>query len=211
MEKKNYLLYSIVIFGLFFFGSLIVASAADDESQPNTYLQSALQQEQTTDAPLSDLKLPNVFHVMLRFFLSLMLIVGLIWGSALLYSRFFATKYFAGRDADLIKVLAHHHLDTKKSVYLLEVAQKIFVVGAGTEQLELISEIDDMPTKQHIYSVLESKAAMYRSRDFKNILAGFAAPPDETATPPGAGGKESQGLGRLHEQIQKIKRMINEK
>ncbi|MBU1863369.1 MAG: flagellar biosynthetic protein FliO [Candidatus Omnitrophica bacterium] len=177
------------------------------------YLQQALQLETSGQGTVSDLKLPNIFEVMMRFFFALLIIVGLLWGSVLVYNKYFSTRYYLGREKEVIQILSHRYLDQKKSIYLIEIAQKILVVGASPEGLQLITEITDSVSIQSIYNLLEIKTDAQGKKDFKKILAGINTHQEREGNEqsPKNPNTFTRGVAGFQSHIKKIKQMINEK
>jgi len=216
MIKKRLPILYMLVFLLCSTSLCAGALWADEDASraADSYLEHALEQEEAGQGPVSDLKLPSVFNVMIRFLFSLLIIVGLIGGAALFYNKFFGAQYYLGKDTSPIKVLAHRYLDPKKSLYLIEVGKTILVVGSSPEGLRLITEINDAESLQTISEVLQAKSESLKSRDFKNVLAGFAAPNKDKGTNDNTSDSKethSGGMINLQSHIQKIKKLINEK
>ena len=197
---------------LFLLLQYVYAEDALSSKGESDYLTSALQLEKSERGILTDLKLPSIFEVVIRFLFSLLIIIGFILGGALVYKKFFGGRYFIGRDTDVIKVLAHRYLDPKKSLYLVEIGQKILVIGASAEQLHLITEITDPDGVRSVYKILEMKSEEYKSRDFKSMLSGFTTSGEQNRKENNEKKHStlSRGITSVQSQIQKIKRMINE-
>lgn len=198
---------------LFLLVSYSFADESSNAKEGDAYLTSALQRERNDEGVLNDLKLPNVFEVIMRFLFSLLLIIGFIFGAALLYKKYFGGRYLVGRENEAIKVLAHRYLDPKKSLYLVEVGQKILVIGTGADELHLITEITDPDGVRSVYKILEMKSEVFKTRDFKSVLSGVTKP-DKRTNKENSDTKQGtvpRSISSIQEQIQKIKRMINEK
>jgi flagellar biogenesis protein FliO len=195
-------------------GGMMVAPGFCRDQQPakdDQYLQYALDLEQNEKGPLTGMKLPSVFDVIVRFFLSLVIVGGIIVGGGIAARKFFGGRYFFGSDAGVVKILSHRYLDPKKSIYIIEIASKIFILGATAENITLISEVCDETFAQELKVRLEQTSPVYRSKEFQDVLSGEnkqyeGGAKERSPEPPSTG---SSGLKTLHAQIEKIKRMLN--
>ena len=116
MKKKSfsYHLTLLVLFSYHFAGADIAQAAADDFSILN-----------------SSLKMIWGLLVVLGI---LLIIYGLIKKKGTL---------FHGNSSGLIKVIETRHLMPKKSLFLVEVRGKEFLVGSGGDSLSLIASFDE--------------------------------------------------------------------
>jgi len=71
----------------------------------------------------------------------LVLVAGLIWVTVWVLRRTMGPGGLALGAAGPIQVLATQHLDARSAVYLLEVGERLLVVGAGGGALSLLAEI----------------------------------------------------------------------
>ncbi|MDA8138535.1 MAG: flagellar biosynthetic protein FliO [Desulfobacteraceae bacterium] len=78
----------------------------------------------------------------IKMVLSLALVLALLWGLHRYVRRVLPAGRFGGRER-LIKVLCNHSLGMKKSVALVQVPGKVLVLGIGTDQVNLLTLIDD--------------------------------------------------------------------
>lgn len=185
--------------------------AAEDVSPAKTdqgYLSSALELEDTDDGSVSSVKLPNIFEVAFRFLISLVIIMALILAFAFVYRRFVGVHNFGNTDGKVIRVLAHKYLTQRKSIYILEVAQRVLVVAATEEHMELLTEIKDPNDLNSLYKRLDLERAEMQSKDFKQVLAGINEEGEGASSSQDA---FSRSFNAIQSQIKKIKRMINEK
>ena len=85
---------------------------------------------------------PDLTVATVKMVLSLALVLAILW----LVHRWMKRTVSAGRigaQGRLIKVLGSHHLGMKKSIAVVRVPGSVLVLGIGTEQVNLLSSIDD--------------------------------------------------------------------
>jgi flagellar protein FliO/FliZ len=85
---------------------------------------------------------PEMTTTALKMLLSLGIVLALVWGLYRL-ARHNLPGIQAGSRGKLIQVLASHYLGVKKSIAVVQVPGAILVLGIGTEQVNLLSRIDD--------------------------------------------------------------------
>ncbi|KJS30372.1 MAG: hypothetical protein VR64_16925 [Desulfatitalea sp. BRH_c12] len=84
---------------------------------------------------------PDVTAAMIKMVLSLAVVLALLWGLQR-WVRHARPGGVGGRER-LITVLGNHYLGPKKSIALVKVPGTVLVVGIGTEQITLLTRIDD--------------------------------------------------------------------
>jgi flagellar biogenesis protein FliO len=112
---------------------------------------------------------PDLTMATLKMVLSLGAVLLVLWAAHRWLRRFLPSAAAAGRNR-WIKVLGTHPLGIKKSIAMVQVPGAILVLGVGTEQIQLLTRIDD-----------------------PGVMAEVA---ETQAAPPGAGGFSEQ-LKRL--------------
>jgi flagellar biogenesis protein FliO len=185
----------------------------EDPALSSEYLTDALKAEQSGGTKISDIKLPNIFEVIIRFLFALLILIGCIFIVSFFYSRFFNAR-FSLKQNTLINVIEHRFLDAKRAVYLIDVAGKMLVVGSSTEGMNLLSEITDKEQIETIHELAALKTNQYRSADFSKVLSGVAGGPTTEKQykekPPGSEAL-SAGIQSIRTKIDKIKKIINER
>ena len=117
-----------------------------------------------------------------------------------------------GGDTSLVTVLARRYLDAKKSIYVVEIASKIYILGASTDSLRLIAEITDEDEIREIKTRTSATASLYKERSFKKVLSGVNETfegQEEREKP--AGPSSVGAMKNFQEQIAKIKRILRAK
>lgn len=98
-------------------------------------------------APAADLPvdLPSFGSAIAVSFVSL----GLVCLAAFVVLRWMAGRT-PGRNLGPLRVLARQNLDPKRSVFVIEAAQRCFLVGAGEDAMTLIAELDKEAVMQDL-------------------------------------------------------------
>ncbi len=105
--------------------------------------------------------------VIAKAFLSMLLIVGLMFGILLAVRRYFFTKpRFVN---DNMKIISALSLQPKKLIYLVKVFDKVMLVGVSDNAIASLGEITDSELLQKIESATDKP----RVKSFSDILKGF--------------------------------------
>jgi len=92
--------------------------------------------------------------LILRLFLSLVLIIGLIYLSLFLLKKS-SLGLKKNRAGDLIQVLEKCYISPKKGIFIVKVGSKLLALGVTETQINLLSELDSSPESK---SDLKDKA-----------------------------------------------------
>ncbi len=167
------------------------------------FLDDALSKEASVGNTPSDIKLPGIFDIMVRFLFAILILMVLIFVSALVY-KYFLNMQISGNNTKIIKLLEHRYIDPKKSLYLVEVAGKYFLMSSSGENFRLVSEISGEDSVAYIKNVLDLRSEMYGSKEFKNVIAGVEninRPQDNVA----------KGYTFVKNKIEQIRSLMNKK
>jgi flagellar biogenesis protein FliO len=85
---------------------------------------------------------PDLTMATLKMLLSLAAVLLVLWAAQRWLRRFLPAAAAGGRNR-WIKVLGMHSLGIKKSIAMVQVPGAILVLGVGTEQIQLLTRIDD--------------------------------------------------------------------
>lgn len=85
---------------------------------------------------------PDLTMATLKMVLSLGAVLLILWAAQRGVRRFMPSASVTGRNR-WIKVLGTHPLGIKKSIAMVQVPGAILVLGVGTEQIQLLTRIDD--------------------------------------------------------------------
>ena len=69
----------------------------------------------------------------------------------------------------MVKVLAKETIDAKRAVYVVEFADRILLLGAGGESLNVLAEIKDEETMEKVKSSADEYISRYRSKSRINF------------------------------------------
>ena len=105
---------------------------------------------------------------LVRVILVLAGVVGIIYLLVHFLKRF---SPLAENEEDQIGILATRHLKKDSSLHLIEVGQQVFLIGAGTNSVSLISEITDKETLDRLHLETTSENAAAQGNRFRNLIA----------------------------------------
>ena len=94
----------------------------------------------------------SVFGVLLRLVLSMVAIVVLIYGTVYLLRHFAKRGNEKPENERLIQVIDRINLDTKRSVYIVKVIDRLMILGVGSENVEMLGEIRDESVVESVKS-----------------------------------------------------------
>jgi flagellar biogenesis protein FliO len=86
---------------------------------------------------------PSFAGLMLRLVLSMIVILGLIYGGLLLFKLLARKAKVAPKAEKLIRIIDRAALDPKRAVYLIKVVDRLLVIGVGTNEVHTLAQIDD--------------------------------------------------------------------
>ena len=90
-----------------------------------------------------DSQQPSFAGLMLRLVLSMVVILGLIYGGLLLFKLLARKAKAAPKAEKLIRIIDRAALDPKRAVYLVKVVDRLLVIGVGTNDVRTLAQIDD--------------------------------------------------------------------
>ena len=82
--------------------------------------------------------------LIIRLFLSLVLIIGLIYLSLFLLKKS-SLGLKKNRAGDLIQVLERCYISPKKGIFIVKIGSKLLALGVTENQISLLSELDSNP------------------------------------------------------------------
>ena len=84
---------------------------------------------------------PSTWALLGRLTGSLAIVVGLIFVSAFVFKRFLSAARKNAPNANMIEVIQSTPLGGKRQIYLVKVAGRVLVVGAGGDNMSLLAEL----------------------------------------------------------------------
>jgi len=120
------------------------------------------------DAPQAETEVPSSvgFSDLLRVIVILAAVIGAI------YLLLYFLKKITPMDEqgeEKIRLLATRHLKRDSSLHIIEVGNQIFLIGSGSSNVNLISEITDQETKDQIHLEKESLHTI-AGDNFRNLF-----------------------------------------
>jgi len=127
------------------------------EEEPSQTAADTFGPEQKTDIPDS-----SAFAVVARLILSLAIVVGTIYLAAIVARRLYGRhRAKSGKNA-MIQVIDRAYLDSKKSIYLVKVVDRLLVIGVGNNDIRLLSTMKD----QSVVDSVKTTDFSYHLKDF---------------------------------------------
>ncbi|MGI9256826.1 MAG: FliO/MopB family protein [Salinispira sp.] len=143
------------------------------------------------------------FGDLIRMVLVLALVVGMIYGLYFLLRR---SKKVLEDESSFISLLSTQTLPGGRQLYIVDVAGRVYLLGAGDGNLSLITEIDDKPTIDALR--LESSRQDLRPRSFSQLMNTFflrnSTGNSAQSTPDQLSGN---GFSFLHQQRKRLKKL----
>ncbi|MFP4465487.1 MAG: flagellar biosynthetic protein FliO [Candidatus Goldiibacteriota bacterium] len=109
----------------------------------------------------------------INLIVSLLFIIGLMYLVMLGIKFIYVKASIPLKTEGVVKVLAKENIDAKKAVYVIEFADRILLLGAGGEGLNVLAEIKDEETMEKVKSSADEYISRYRSKsraDFSKEL-----------------------------------------
>ena len=85
---------------------------------------------------------PDLAMATIKMVVSLVLVLGLLWGLYILTRRKLAAGQLSARGG-MIQILENRCLGVKKSIALVQIPGAVLVVGVTTDRINLLSRIED--------------------------------------------------------------------
>jgi flagellar protein FliO/FliZ len=152
---------------------LSAQEAETDTSETDTVDETELliEDSQTGTNLVPDERSLNTFGLwdFVRMIIILAAVVGVI------YLIFFLLKRSANpkmQNNELMRVLSTQTIANNRSLHLVEVGRQIFLIGAGDNSVNLVSEITDKESIDEI-RLRMSEQTVGEKRRFKDVLSGF--------------------------------------
>jgi len=128
---------------------------------------------------------------LLRMILVLAAVIGVVYGIFYLLKRSGKGRLVQN---DAIRLLGSQSLPNNRNLYLVEVGSQVFLVGAGGDAVNLISEITDKETVDAVI-LRGGESSVNGRKSFAEMIAGLFK------------GNEDQSLGFMREQKARLQRL----
>lgn len=130
---------------------------------------------------------PDLTIATVKMILALAVVLALLWAAQRWMKRALPAGRVGGKDR-LIKVLSNHPVGIKKSVALIQVPGKVLVLGIGTEQVNLLAQIDDPKALADLASEDERKSGTSFSEQLQRMTRNLRRPADKASAIDDQGG-----------------------
>lgn len=165
-----YIFSKRTVFCIFFAASIlfvpVVASAQEVIDETSIVL------DQTEGQPVAGLeqpRSPSLLAVLARIILALILVCGAIYGAVFLIKK--ATRTNAA-DNPYLKQLARLPLSQNKSIELVSVGSRAFMLGVTEQAIQLIAEVEDREMIDEMILAAEKNSPL-PATNFASILSSF--------------------------------------
>lgn len=108
---------------------------------------------------------PDLTLATIKMVVSLVLVLGLLWGLYLLTRKKMAARQNSGRGG-MIQVLESRYLGVKKSIAMVQVPGAVLVVGVSADKINLLSRIED----PEVLSALDAKRTQKTQPNFMSFF-----------------------------------------
>ncbi len=168
MDKK---IASLII--LFFLNAVIVCAAgvkpAAKAAQTATpaaaeagYLSAELSGIENPGVP----KAPNTVQTLGQLLMSLFIVLVLFYIAAKLFRYFYIKATIPIKSEGVMKVLARDYIDTNKTIYVVEIADRVIIIGSGgKEHMETLAEITDREAIEKLKQQADEYISRYRLKN----------------------------------------------
>lgn len=149
---------------------------------------------------------------LVKALLQFIFLFGLVLLLAWLTTRFAAGRLSGQSAGGSLRVLQHIAAGRDRSVMLLEVGGRVYLLGVTSQQITLLDAIDDPGTIDRILqgaAPAPSQAAQALSRSFADVLGRLTGRGSSLPSDTEPEQTESAEAARLREQIERLRRMQN--
>lgn len=108
---------------------------------------------------------PGLFSTLFNLFISLLIVIALIYIIMIIIKYFYIRASIPIKSEGVIKVIAKEYLDSKKCIYAIDFADRIILVGGGTETLSFLAEIKDPETVTKVKERADEYISKYRMKE----------------------------------------------
>lgn len=156
----------ILITSIFFFSIFEIYAAEKQQIKENKfsnttnveYLSKEIENIENPEVPHG----PGIVSTSVNLLISLLFIIGLIYLTVIALKYFYSKSMVFFKTQGIIKVIGKEYIDSKKVIYLVDVVNKILIIGSGNNELVLLSEINDKETIENIRQQADEYISKYR-------------------------------------------------
>jgi flagellar biogenesis protein FliO len=107
-------------------------------------------------------KAPSAAGTVLRLFISLLFVIGVIYLVMIALKYFYVRASMPLKSEGVLKILAREYIDTKKVIYFVEAADRVLLLGSAGDNICTLAEITDKDTIEKIKLQADEYIAKYR-------------------------------------------------
>jgi flagellar biogenesis protein FliO len=116
----------------------------------------------------AEAKGPGIISTIVNLVLGLLFVIGLAYLVMIGLKFFYVRASIPLKSEGIIRIIAREHLDTNKTVYAVEFADRILLIGSAGESISLLSEVKDQETVDRIKQSADEYISKYKiTRDSK--------------------------------------------
>jgi len=166
---KKYTLYLILI-SLFFFSAGYLKAAPEIKTAKNISVTASTAKE--TSVYLDNgykaisnpqpVQGPGLLSTTINLIISLLFVIGIIYLVMIALKVFYVRAAIPLKSEGIVKIIAKEYIDTKKTVYLIEVAERVLILGGTDDNISLLSEITDKDAIEKIKQGASEYLAKYQ-------------------------------------------------
>ncbi|HYF95565.1 MAG TPA: flagellar biosynthetic protein FliO [Symbiobacteriaceae bacterium] len=128
---------------------------------------------------------------------------GLVVGLAWLSTRMVGYRMGLAARGRMVRVLENVPAGRDRSIMLLEVGGRIYLVGSTADRISLIDAIDDPDVVERVLTQTPPEQSGPLPASFREILAKVRG----QSAPPAASGEEESTEERLRQQLDRLRRL----
>jgi flagellar biogenesis protein FliO len=122
------------------------------------YLAAEMKGIESPDVP----KAPSTISTAINLLVSLLFVIGVIYLVMIALKYFYVRAAIPIKSEGVLRVLAREYIDTKKVIYIVELADRVLILGSGGDSLTTLSEITDKESIEKIKQQADEYISKYR-------------------------------------------------
>ena len=95
---------------------------------------------------------------LLKMFFALAIVIGLLIAAMYVLRRYLSHSPSGSRDSSLIQIVSTRYLGPKSSILMVEVLGKVIVLGLTSDQMTVLTTIDDDHVLEKMNAIRENEA-----------------------------------------------------
>jgi flagellar biogenesis protein FliO len=105
---------------------------------------------------------PGTVSTVINLLVSLLFVIGVIYLVMIALKFFYVRAAIPLKSQGILRVIAKEYIDTKKIIYVVEMADRLLVLGSGGDDIRTLSEITDKETIEKVKLQADEYIAKYR-------------------------------------------------